>query len=76
MVEVGGGVALGDSMFAFNLELRAVAWETKPQKKKNLIFACIFKWQDVLLCCANQIEHAYVQNGDKKVKMLFSGPVS
>lgn len=25
---------------------------------------------------ANQIEHAYVKNGDKKVNMLFSGPRS
>ena len=49
---MGGGVALGDSVFSFNLELRAVAWETKPQKKKShfCMHLQIFKWQDVLLC--------------------------
>lgn len=106
MVEVGGGVALGDSMFAFNLELRAVAWETKPQKKKSHFCmhlqmagrAFVLKASplslkaqrgqvydlpnppehstDTVYHGANQIEHAYVRNGDKKVNMLFSGPMS
>lgn len=42
----------GILVFAFNLELRAVAWETKPKKKKShfCMHLQIFKWQDVLLC--------------------------
>ena len=31
---------------------------------------------DTVYYSADQIEHAYVENGDKKVKMLFSGPMS
>lgn len=39
----------GILVFTFNLELRAVAWETKP-KKKNLIFACTFKSSNGRMC--------------------------